>query len=177
MWFLLLTPIIETALLKTWLKVERFSLQFINLNLLRTKRKEDWTFWGSPFSVTIWLPYVIVRWLDQGPNMQYLLWNINYNFRFKIQPKIRPNFFSSQKNISCALCTPQISFLNALSCVCLNSRYRAVAKTSSCRVYANSRRGIVELGTSLVSVFLLFPMKVAGSHAHGNRGKYPVPSS
>ena len=36
---------------------------------------------------------------------------------------------------------------------------------------------IVQLGTSLGSVFLLFPMKVAGAHAHGNRGKYPVPGS
>ena len=39
------------------LKVERSSLPFMNLNwslLLRTKRKENWTFWGSPFSITIW---------------------------------------------------------------------------------------------------------------------------
>ena len=47
--FLLLTPLIESALLKMWLKVERSSLQFINLNLLRSKRNENWTFWGSPF--------------------------------------------------------------------------------------------------------------------------------
>ena len=31
---------------------------------------------------------------------------------------------------------------------------RAVAKTSSCRIYANSRRVIVQLGSSLGSVFL-----------------------
>ena len=34
--FLLFTPLIERAFLKMWLKVERSSLQFINLNLLRT---------------------------------------------------------------------------------------------------------------------------------------------
>ena len=52
---------------------------------------------------------------------------------------------------------------------------RAVAKISSCRVYANSRRGIVQLGSYFASVFLLFPMKVAGGHAHSNQGKSPGP--
>ena len=69
------TPLVESSLLKTWLKVERSSLQFINLNLLRTKRNENWTFWGSPFLITIWLVYVIhVWWPDQGPCTQILLW-------------------------------------------------------------------------------------------------------
>ena len=54
---------------------------------------------------------------------------------------------------------------------------RAGGKTSSCRVYANSRRGIVQLGTSLGSIFLLFPMKVAGAHAHSSQGKSPAPGS
>ena len=54
---------------------------------------------------------------------------------------------------------------------------RAVAKTSSCWVYANSRRGIVQIGSSLGSIILLFPIKVAGAHAHSNRGKSPVPGS
>ena len=40
----------------------------------------------------------------------------------------------------------------------------AITKTSSCRVYANSRKEIVQLGSSLGSVFLLFPMKVAGKN-------------
>ena len=110
MWFLLLTPIIESALLKTWLKVERFSLEFMNLNLLRTKRKEDWTFWGSPFSVTIWLVYVIVCWLDQGPNTQYLLWNINYNFRFKIQP-VDQIFFQVKKTFLVRCVRHDLAFL------------------------------------------------------------------
>ena len=74
--FLLCTPLIESALLKMWLKVERSSLQFLNLNLLRTKRNENWTFWGSPYSITIWLVYVIVRWPDQGPSTQNSLWKI-----------------------------------------------------------------------------------------------------
>ena len=34
----------------------------MNPNLLRTKQKESWTFWGYPFSIHIWLVYVIVRW-------------------------------------------------------------------------------------------------------------------
>ena len=59
--FLLFTLLIESALLKMWLKVQRSSLQFINLDLLRTKRNENWTFWGSPFSTTIWLV-----WLPSG---------------------------------------------------------------------------------------------------------------
>ena len=41
-----------------WLKVERFSLQFMYLNLLRTNRNENWTFSGSPFSITIWRVYL-----------------------------------------------------------------------------------------------------------------------
>ena len=69
------TPLIESALLKMWLKVERSSLQFTNCNLLRAKRKEKWTFWGSPFSNTIWLVYVIFRWPDQCPSTQNLLCN------------------------------------------------------------------------------------------------------
>ena len=56
-------------------------------------------------------------------------------------------------------------------------KIQAVAKTLSCGVYANIRRGIVQLATSLGYVFLLFPMKVAGAHAHGNQGKYLVPGS
>ena len=43
-----------------------------------------------------------------------------------------------------------------------NPFYRAVTKISSCRVYAISRRGIEQLGSSSGSIFLLFPMKVAG---------------
>ena len=54
---------------------------------------------------------------------------------------------------------------------------RAVDKTSSCWVYANTRRGLVQLGSSLGSVFLLFSIKVAGAHAHSNRGKSPAPGS
>ena len=49
------------TLLKMWLKVERSSPQFINLDSLRTKRNENWTRWGSLFSIPIWLVYVIFR--------------------------------------------------------------------------------------------------------------------
>ena len=51
-----------------------------------------------------------------------------------------------------------------------------MAKTSSCRIYANSRREILQLGSFLGSVFLLFPMKVAGAHAHSNREKSLPPA-
>ena len=54
---------------------------------------------------------------------------------------------------------------------------RAVAKTSSCQVYVINSRGLVQLGSSLGSVFLLFPMKVARAHAHSNLGKSPAPGS
>ena len=49
----------------------------------------------------------------------------------------------------------------------------AVAKMSSCRVYAISRRGIGQLGSSFGSVFLLFPIKVAGAHPHIVAGENP----
>ena len=45
---------------------------------------------------------------------------------------------------------------------------RAVAKISSCRVYAINRTGIVQLGSSFGSIILLFPTKVAGDHAHSS---------
>ena len=48
----LLQPLIESALLKMWLKVERSSLQFMNINLLRTiKMKRKLNFLRlSPFN-------------------------------------------------------------------------------------------------------------------------------
>ena len=52
---------------------------------------------------------------------------------------------------------------------------QAVANTSTCRVYVISSRGIVQLRSNFGSIFLLFPIKVAGAHAHSNRGKSPVP--
>ena len=54
---------------------------------------------------------------------------------------------------------------------------RAVAKISSFRVNAVIRRGIVQLGNSFVSIFLLFSMKVAEAHAQSSRGKSPVLAS
>ena len=107
------TPLIESALLKMWLKVERSSLQFTNCNLLRAKRKEKWTFWGSPFSNTIWLVYVIFRWPDQCPSTQNLLCNIPYNFGFKIQPVDRI-FFASRKNVLERRVHQKLAFLTHL---------------------------------------------------------------
>ena len=54
---------------------------------------------------------------------------------------------------------------------------RAVAKISSFRVNAVIRRGIVQLGNSFVSIFLLFSMKVAEAHGQSSRGKSPVLAS
>ena len=51
-----------------------------------------------------------------------------------------------------------------------NSLTRAVAKISSCQVYAISRRGIVQLGSSFGSIFLLFPIRAAGNHPHSCQG-------
>ena len=40
-----------------------------------------------------------------------------------------------------------------------------------------SVKGIVKLGSSLGSIFLLFPIRVARAHAHSSWGKSPAPSS
>ena len=63
-----------------------------------------------------------VQCLDQEHSMQNLLWNIIYNFNFKIQP-VNRIFFASWKNISCTPCTTKIIFLNALYRICLTSKY------------------------------------------------------
>ena len=54
---------------------------------------------------------------------------------------------------------------------------RVVAKISSSRVYAISRKRIVQLGSSLGSIFLLFRIEVAGAHSHSILGKSPAPGS
>ena len=53
----------------------------------------------------------------------------------------------------------------------------AVAKISSCWVCAVSKRRIVQLGITFGSIFLLFPMKVAGTHGDSSRGKSSAPGS
>ena len=55
---------------------------------------------------------------------------------------------------------------------------RVVAKIPSCRVNAISRRGNVQLGSSLGSSILLFPIRVAGVHAYtcSIRGKSLAPA-
>ena len=62
-----------------------------------------------------------------------LLCNILYNFGFKIQP-VDLIFFCKSKEVSCTPCTPKISFLNALSRKCVNSKYILVIKASSTRI-------------------------------------------
>ena len=85
------------------------------------KRNKNWTFWGSPFSITIWMVYVIVRWREQGPSTRKLYFgNIILSTRGVY---CRPNFFlASRKNISCTPCTPKISLLNAINHIRLNSK-------------------------------------------------------
>ena len=47
---------------------------------------------------------------------------------------------------------------------------RVVAKSSSSRVYANIRWGIVQLGSSFGFIFLLFSTRVTVAHAHSSQG-------
>ena len=54
---------------------------------------------------------------------------------------------------------------------------RYFTKISSCQVYTTSRRGIKQLGISVVLFFFYFPMKVARDHIHSSRGKSPSPGS
>ena len=54
--------------------------------------------------------------------------------------------------------------------------FRAVANVSSCWVYVNGRRGSVQKGSSSGSISLLFPMKVAGVHAHSSQGNLQPPA-
>ena len=72
------------------LYLQHFTFALETTSLLITKRKENWTFWGSPFSIIILLVYAIVRWPDQRPSTQ----------NSKIQTFYRI-FFASGKNISC----------------------------------------------------------------------------
>ena len=108
-------------------------------------------------------------------------WHSDCFFMFYIILKVI-QCFNSYFKYFCKLCT-YIFFLSWITLFVINKKIiiiifiRAVAKTSSCRVYAISRREIVQLGISLGSVFLLFPMKVAGAHAHSNWGKSPAPGS
>ena len=48
-----------------------------------------------PFSVTIWV--VFVWWLDQGPSVQSFLWNIFFDFSFKIHPVDRIFFLQVER--------------------------------------------------------------------------------
>ena len=120
--FLLFTPLIESALLKMRLKVERPSLQFINLNLLRIK--------GNKTELSEALPFQsLFGWfiLSSGGRTKDLLHTIYFGILskiliFKIQPVGRI-FFATRKNISCTPCTPKISFLNALNHISVNSKY------------------------------------------------------
>ena len=60
---------------------------------------------------------------------------------------------------------------NALFLPMLRYRYmhRDFIKISSCRVNTTSRRGIKQLQISFGSIFLLFPVKAAGSHVHSSQ--------
>ena len=86
------------TLLKMWLKVERSSPQFINLDSLRTKRNENWTRWASLFSIPIWLVYVIFR----GGRTKDLVRKIYFRISYYLKPWFqnstsRSNFFCNSK--------------------------------------------------------------------------------
>ena len=89
--FLLFTPLIESALLKMLLKAERSWLQFMNLNVLRTKRNEFLRL--SLFNhVLAGLCYRLVA----GPKATCVkhTWSIIYNLKILT---CRPNFFWKAK--------------------------------------------------------------------------------
>ena len=98
MWFLLFTPLIESALLKMRLKVERPSLQFINLNLLRIK--------GNKTELSEALPFQsLFGWfiLSSGGRTKDLLHTIYFGILskiliFKIQPVGRIFFCNSKEH-------------------------------------------------------------------------------
>ena len=102
---------IESALLLKimWLKVERSSPQFRNLNLLRTKRNETKL---NFLRISLFKHYLasllIVRWPDQGPSKQNLLWTINTNLVLKFN--LSTNFFATRKNISCTHVHQKLTF-------------------------------------------------------------------
>ena len=52
---------------------------------------------------------------------------------------------------------------------------RAVAKISSSQVYAFSRWETEQPGSSFGPIFLLFPTKIGGGHAHSSQGKSSTP--
>ena len=44
----------------------------------------------------------------------------------------------------------------------------------SCKVYAISKQGIEQLGSSFGFLLVLFPMKISAGHTHSGQGKSPV---
>ena len=44
----------------------------------------------------------------------------------------------------------------------------------SCKVYAISKQGIEQLGSSFGFLLVLFPMKISVGHTHSGHGKSPV---
>ena len=55
--------------------------------------------------------------------------------------------------------------------------HRVVTKSSSCRINTTCRQGIKQQQVSFGSIFLLFPLKVAGAHVHSSQGKSPASAS
>ena len=126
MLFPLFTPLIESALLKMLLEVERSWPQFMNLNELRTKRNE--------FLRLSFFNHVLARLcyrLVAGPKAKCVkrTWSIIYNFGLKIQLVDRI-FFARRKNISCALCTRKIGNLSTRRCVLGSMTATAHVKSS-----------------------------------------------
>ena len=138
-----------------WLKVERSSLQFMNPHLLRSKRNENWTFWGFLHSIPIWLVYVIVRWPHQGHTTQNLLWNIIYNFGFKFQP-VDQIFLQVERTVLLRRVHQKLTFLTHLIAY---AWIQNISKLSNLRRHkkdTNDRRKF-----TYVRVNLIFPPSLA----------------
>ena len=78
--------------------------------LLRTGRKENWTFLASPFSI------IIISSGGRTKDLKYPKWKWNISTTLAIKFNLSTElFFASQKNISCTPFTPKMSFLNVLN--------------------------------------------------------------
>ena len=109
--FLLFTPVIESALLKMWLKVERF----LTLNLRRTKRNENWTFWDQALPFQSLFGWFV---LSSGGRTKDLVRKIYFGIISKtLVLKFNPStelFLQFERTFLFTPCTPKINFLTAL---------------------------------------------------------------
>ena len=123
-------------------------LQFMNINLLRTKRNENWTFWGSPFSITTWRVYLSSggRTKDLVRKTYFGILSTNLILKFNLPTDL---FFASRKNISCTPCTPIISFLSALNSLMCEFKIHP-SNLSRYEKDTNNRTNFTYVGVNLI---------------------------